>query len=103
MIYKEKRETVSKEDLARATLVTITNNIGSVARMCAVNEVRRCPRSSHFTKKKKKNLGIVVCASDPSTHEAELLSLGFIHIAGSRPFGVRETLVFLFYFQIKIN
>lgn len=38
MIYKEKRETVSKEDLARATLVTITNNIGSVARMCAVNE-----------------------------------------------------------------
>lgn len=40
MIYKEKRETVSKEDLARATLVTITNNIGSVARMCAVNEVR---------------------------------------------------------------
>ncbi|XP_009207802.1 pantothenate kinase 3 [Papio anubis] len=38
MIYKEKRESVSKEDLARATLVTITNNIGSVARMCAVNE-----------------------------------------------------------------
>lgn len=41
MIYKEKRETVSKEDLARATLVTITNNIGSVARMCAVNEVKK--------------------------------------------------------------
>jgi hypothetical protein len=40
MIYKEKREAVSKEDLARATLVTITNNIGSVARMCAVNEVK---------------------------------------------------------------
>ncbi|XP_014341502.2 pantothenate kinase 3 isoform X1 [Latimeria chalumnae] len=39
MIYKDKRETVSKEDLARATLVTITNNIGSIARMCAVNEV----------------------------------------------------------------
>lgn len=39
MIYKEKRETVSKEDLARAILVTITNNIGSIARMCAVNEV----------------------------------------------------------------
>ena len=38
MIYKEKQESVSKEDLARATLVTITNNIGSVARMCAVNE-----------------------------------------------------------------
>lgn len=41
MIYKEKRESVSKEDLARATLVTITNNIGSIARMCAVNEVTR--------------------------------------------------------------
>lgn len=40
MIYKEKRESVSKEDLAKATLVTITNNIGSIARMCAVNEVK---------------------------------------------------------------
>uniref|UniRef100_A0A8C5K5D7 Pantothenate kinase 3 n=1 Tax=Jaculus jaculus TaxID=51337 RepID=A0A8C5K5D7_JACJA len=33
MIYKEKRESVSKEDLARATLVTITNNIVSVGRI----------------------------------------------------------------------
>uniref|UniRef100_A0A8C5P2W5 pantothenate kinase n=1 Tax=Jaculus jaculus TaxID=51337 RepID=A0A8C5P2W5_JACJA len=38
MIYKEKQESASKEDLARATLVTITNSIGSVVRMCAVNE-----------------------------------------------------------------
>lgn len=38
MMSKEKREAVSKEDLARATLVTITNNIGSIARMCALNE-----------------------------------------------------------------
>ncbi|XP_031751103.1 pantothenate kinase 2, mitochondrial isoform X3 [Xenopus tropicalis] len=38
MMSKEKRDSVSKEDLARATLVTITNNIGSIARMCAVNE-----------------------------------------------------------------
>ncbi|XP_059376234.1 pantothenate kinase 1-like isoform X2 [Carassius carassius] len=38
MMSKEKRESISKEDLARATLVTITNNIGSIARMCAVNE-----------------------------------------------------------------
>lgn len=38
MMSKEKRESVSKEDLARATLLTITNNIGSLARMCAVNE-----------------------------------------------------------------
>lgn len=42
MMSKEKRESVSKEDLARATLVTITNNIGSITRMCALNEVGRC-------------------------------------------------------------
>ncbi|XP_029449416.1 pantothenate kinase 2, mitochondrial isoform X3 [Rhinatrema bivittatum] len=38
MMTKEKQESVRKEDLARATLVTITNNIGSIARMCALNE-----------------------------------------------------------------
>ncbi|KAK7079853.1 Pantothenate kinase 1, partial [Halocaridina rubra] len=34
----EKRAKVSREDLACATLVTITNNIGSIARMVAANE-----------------------------------------------------------------
>lgn len=38
MNLKDRRKTVTKEDLANATLVTITNNIGSIARMCAVNE-----------------------------------------------------------------
>ncbi|KAL0269572.1 UNVERIFIED_CONTAM: hypothetical protein PYX00_007262 [Menopon gallinae] len=38
MNSKEKRGNVTREDLARATLVTITNNIGSIARMCALNE-----------------------------------------------------------------
>ncbi|XP_061156587.1 pantothenate kinase 2, mitochondrial [Syngnathus typhle] len=38
MMSKDKRESVSKQDLARATLVTITNNIGSITRMCALNE-----------------------------------------------------------------
>ncbi|KAK3095406.1 hypothetical protein FSP39_014300 [Pinctada imbricata] len=38
MNNKEKRENTSKEDLARATLTTLTNNIGSIARMCAVTE-----------------------------------------------------------------
>ncbi|GIY44637.1 pantothenate kinase 1 [Caerostris darwini] len=38
MISKSKRTAANKEDLARATLVTITNNIGSIARMCAVSE-----------------------------------------------------------------
>lgn len=38
MNSKENRSNVSKEDLANATLVTITNNIGSIAKMCAINE-----------------------------------------------------------------
>ncbi|CAL1276236.1 unnamed protein product [Larinioides sclopetarius] len=38
MNSRKKREQASKEDLARATLVTITNNIGSIARMAALNE-----------------------------------------------------------------
>ena len=50
MIYKEKREYVSKQHLARATLVTITNNIGSVARMWAVNEkINRVVFVGNFT------------------------------------------------------
>ena len=35
----EKRAAATENDLARATLTTITNNIGSIARMCAVTEV----------------------------------------------------------------
>ncbi|XP_055632008.1 pantothenate kinase 3 isoform X1 [Toxorhynchites rutilus septentrionalis] len=38
MNLSERRASVSKEDLANATLVTITNNIGSIGRMCASNE-----------------------------------------------------------------
>ena len=38
MMSPKKRESVTKQDLAKATLVTITNNISSIARMCAVNE-----------------------------------------------------------------
>lgn len=38
MNSKKKRALVSNEDLARAILVTITNNIASIARMCAINE-----------------------------------------------------------------
>ncbi|NP_001164148.1 fumble isoform 3 [Tribolium castaneum] len=38
MNSREKRSKVSRQDLARATLVTITNNIGSIARMCAIQE-----------------------------------------------------------------
>lgn len=38
MNSKERRSSVSKEDLAHATLVTITNNICSLAKLCAINE-----------------------------------------------------------------
>lgn len=38
MISTDRRQKVSREDLARATLVTITNNVASIARMCALNE-----------------------------------------------------------------
>ncbi|XP_055339549.1 pantothenate kinase 3-like isoform X2 [Paramacrobiotus metropolitanus] len=37
MMDPEKRKTARKEDLARAVLVTVTNNIGSIAMMCAMN------------------------------------------------------------------
>ncbi|XP_025096501.1 pantothenate kinase 3-like isoform X2 [Pomacea canaliculata] len=38
MMSKQRREEATREDLAKATLVTITNNIGSIARMCAATE-----------------------------------------------------------------
>ena len=38
MNHKERRSSVTKEDLANATLVTITNNIGSIAKLCAINQ-----------------------------------------------------------------
>ena len=37
MNLSERRANTSREDLAYATLVTITNNIGSIARMVASN------------------------------------------------------------------
>lgn len=38
MNSQERRNSISKEDLANATLVTITNNIGSIAKLCAMNQ-----------------------------------------------------------------
>lgn len=35
MIHEDRRSKASPEDLARASLVTVTNNIGAIARMCA--------------------------------------------------------------------
>ena len=39
MNVEEKRAQASREDLARATLQTILNNIGLIARDCAANYV----------------------------------------------------------------
>ena len=35
MMHPERRQEAHPEDLAKATLVTVTNNIGAIARMCA--------------------------------------------------------------------
>jgi hypothetical protein len=40
MNLPEKRDQTSKADLARATLVTVLNNIGSISMMCARTEVK---------------------------------------------------------------
>ncbi len=39
MNLAEKRDQTSKADLARATLVTVLNNIGSISMMCAQTQV----------------------------------------------------------------
>ena len=39
MNLAEKRDQASKADLARSTLVTVLNNIGSISMMCARTEV----------------------------------------------------------------
>lgn len=41
MTNTEKRKEARPEDLAKATLVTVTNNIGAIARMCASISVSR--------------------------------------------------------------
>lgn len=38
MIYEDRRADARPEDLANAALFAITNNIGGIARMCAVSE-----------------------------------------------------------------
>ena len=39
MTNPDRRKDVRPEDLAKATLVTVTNNIGAIARMCAMISV----------------------------------------------------------------
>lgn len=59
MNTKERRANVSREDLARATLVTITNNIGSIARMCASNE--KINNVSRFAKERSSLICMSCC------------------------------------------
>lgn len=50
MNSRERRGSISKEDLANATLVTITNNIGSIAKLCAMNqEIEKVRKNFHFS------------------------------------------------------
>ncbi|XP_075221628.1 pantothenate kinase 3 fbl isoform X3 [Lycorma delicatula] len=65
MNSKERRATVSREDLARATLVTITNNIGSLARMCALNEkVNRVVFAGNFLRVNPISMKLLAYAMD---------------------------------------
>ncbi len=41
MMHPERRKDARPEDLAQATLVTVTNNIGAITRMCASISVSR--------------------------------------------------------------
>lgn len=65
MSYKDKRESARPEDLARATLVTITNNIGSIARMCAVNEsIDRVVFVGNFLRENEISMKLLAYAMD---------------------------------------
>ncbi|RWS32004.1 pantothenate kinase 1-like protein [Leptotrombidium deliense] len=65
MMSKEKREKASREDLARATLITVTNNIGSIARMCATNEkVERVVFVGNFLRVNQVSMRLLAYAMD---------------------------------------
>ena len=49
MMDQEKRAQANKADLAKATLVTITNNIGAITMMCANSSVSDATINSNIT------------------------------------------------------
>ena len=54
---------MTKEDLACATLMMITNNIGSIARMCAVNEgIDRVVFAGNFLRKNTLSMSMLAQA-----------------------------------------
>lgn len=65
MCSKDKRDQATKEDLARATLVTITNNIGSIAKMCAISEkIERVVFVGNFLRVNEISLKLLAYAMD---------------------------------------
>ena len=65
MCCKEKRGQVNKADLARATLITITNNIGSIAKMCAMSEgIERVVFVGNFLRVNQISLKLLAYAMD---------------------------------------
>jgi type II pantothenate kinase len=65
MNLSEKREQATKADLARATLVTVLNNIGSISMMCARTEnVDRILFSGSFLRINELSMRILAYAMD---------------------------------------
>ncbi|CAD5113056.1 unnamed protein product [Dimorphilus gyrociliatus] len=65
MMHEEKREAVSKADLARTTLATITNNIGSIALLCAqAHKVERVVFVGNFLRVNSLSMKMLAYAMD---------------------------------------
>jgi len=65
MNLEDKRKLATKEDLARATLVTITNNVGSIARLCARAEgIRRVVFVGNFLRVNPISMTLLAAAMD---------------------------------------
>ncbi|CAG2112540.1 unnamed protein product [Medioppia subpectinata] len=65
MCSAEKRAQATPADLARATLVTITNNIGAIARMCAKNEgIERVVFAGNFLRVNEISMKLLAFAMD---------------------------------------
>ena len=61
----DKRASADRADLARATLVTITNNIGSIARLCARAEgIERVVFVGNFLRINPIAMTLLACAMD---------------------------------------
>jgi len=65
MCSAEKRAQATPADMARATLVTITNNIGAIARMCAMNEgIERVVFAGNFLRVNEISMKLLAFAMD---------------------------------------